>query len=142
LLTRLLSLFKNNVEVTVSPTTVELRCGDSFITLPAQLHVALGSEPPRLVGVGDRVRADEPSRAIALFGPDDRAVPVWSAEHRLALFFHAALKLLAGAGPFAVRPRVQVRGVSCVAGVLGAIPELVVKSAMLQAGAWTCEVVD
>jgi hypothetical protein len=138
----LLSLFKNNVEVTVSPTTVELRCGDTFVSVPAQLYVALGSEPPRLVGVGDRVQGNEPCRAIDLFGPDDGAVPAWSREHRLVLFFRVALKLLAGARPFAVRPRVQVRGVSSVAAALGAAPEVVVKSAMLRAGAWACEVGD
>jgi hypothetical protein len=100
----------------------------------------LESEPPRLVGVGDRVQANEPCRAIELFGPDDGGVPSWSREHQLVLFFRVALKLLGGAGPFAVRPRVQVRGVSSVAAVLGAAPEVVVKSAMLRAGAWACEV--
>ncbi len=142
MLTKLLSLFKNNVEVTVSPTTVELRCRDVFVCVPAQLHVALGSEPPRLVGVGDRVQANEPSRAIDVFSPDDCGLPVWSREHRLVLFFGAALKMLRGAGPFIVRPRVLIRGVSSVAPGLGPGASTLLKSAMLHAGVSACEVGD
>src|SRR5262245_16870314 len=142
LLTKLLSLFKNNVEVSVSPTRVELRCRDVFVSVPAQLYVTLGSGTPRLVAVGDRPLANEPSRAIDVFGPEDCGVPEWSREYRLVLFFRASLKMLHGAGPFAVRPRVQVRGASSVAPVLGPASAILLKSAILQAGAWACEVGD
>ena len=141
-MTSLVGLFTNHVDVTVSPTIVEVRCRDLLISIPAKLHVTTNGEPPRVVGVGDQVQADIPSRPVAVFGPREDVGLNWSRERQLATFFAAALARLGDAGPFAIRPTVQIHGVSSVAGVLGAHADAVISSALELAGVWKSEVID
>jgi len=142
LLTFLKGLFTNVVEVTISPSTVELRCGDQFVSLPARLHVQTGSQPPKVVGIGDQVQGGTTSQPIELFAVGHRVVPGWSHEKLLEVFFRGALAMVGRSGHSVVRPCVRVHGVATVAGALGAQPEAVVKSAFLAIRAVACEVAD
>jgi hypothetical protein len=132
-------LFTNDIQVTVSPSSVTLEREGQAVTLKPHLYYSRAgsasrlvaiSQPPKLAVSVDRVEVFD-ARSNARAGP--------GVEAALATYFTAALKLVP-AGLFAVRPRVRVRGVGSLRNGLGGDPDVLISTAFKAAGAHSCEV--
>jgi hypothetical protein len=134
-------LFSNDVQVTVSPSSVTLECRGRAVSLQPHLYYSRGpsglkavafDQPPSPVAQAERVDVFDAASA-ARVGVEPEAA--------LATYFREAIRLVP-AGLVAVRPAVTVRGVESLRNRLRGESHALFQAAFKAAGAHSCEVIS
>jgi hypothetical protein len=132
------ALITNDIQVTVSPSSVTLERGGRAVTLDPYLYYSRAGAASKLVAVGQAPKSGVVDR-VDVFDARSDARAGLGVEAALATYFTAALKLVP-TGMVAVRPRVMVRGAGSLRRGLGSDPGVLISTAFKTAGVHACEV--
>ena len=130
-----LRILANELHIHFESDAVSFHLGDQVQTLPAAVHVAADSSPPRVLAFGAGPGPGQASVRVDLFKP---GAPVEGAPDKLAFlteFLHHGMTSLWNRRFVAATPRVVVHGVGRLGPVMGGYEQGVVLAALHAAGA-------
>jgi hypothetical protein len=133
------ALITNDIQVTVSPSSVTLAHGGRAVTIAPHLYYSRVGSASKVVAVGQPPKSGVSVDRVDVFDARSDARVGLGVEAALATYFRAALKLVP-TGLVAVRPQVMVRGAGSLRHGLGSDPGVLISTAFKAAGAHVCEV--
>ena len=130
--------FVPDIEIEVARDQVYLQQGGRSLYLRPFVVLDASANNPRVLTVGEELASTSATVQVDIFDPKSPTVPPERKFECMEAFFRFAIAKLRGGRTVLLRPRVHVRGAERLSKVLGGYESVLLRQALLSAGAREC----
>jgi hypothetical protein len=130
--------FVPDLEIDVAPDQVYLQQGGQSLYLRPFVVLDASANEPRVLAVGEELSPTSATVRVDLFDPKSPTAPPERKFECLEAFFRFAIVKLRGRRAVLLRARVHVRGAERLSKVFGGYESVLLRQALLSAGAREC----